>query len=99
MHHAQQPAHIYVGSAWSCCHVCAGEYLVLQLQESALKHEVRYEAAAPVGDKASKNFSNDSSADVQTFPHLYGAINSDAVTAELSVARSADGTFEGIEGI
>lgn len=72
---------------------------MLKLDHSKLKHEVRFEAAAPVGDKATKTFRDGDAEDVQVFPHLYGTINFDAVIAELSVKRASDGTFESIDGV
>ena len=77
----------------------AGEYLVLQLDASKLTNEVKFEAAAPVGGKPTTQFGGDDTGQVETFPHLYGSIDFEAVDAELSVARSGTGEFLSIEGI
>lgn len=34
--------------------------------------------------------------DAQTFPHIYGQLNTSAVIGELPVARAEDGTFTGM---
>lgn len=76
---------------------CSGEYIVLEIDESKLKSEVRYEAAAAVGDKQTTKF-GDSAEEVEVFPHLYGTIDHYAVIGELKVERSEAGEFLAIEG-
>ena len=68
----------------------AGGYLVLDVDASKLKGEVKMEPAAAVGNKASD-------AEVlgqKLFPHLYGPIDVDAVAKEFRVVRGDDGTFK-----
>lgn len=78
--------------------VCSGEYVVLEIDESKLQSEVKYEAAAAVGDKETTKF-GDSPEEVEVFPHLYGTIDHDAVIGELKVERNeTTGEFLGIEG-
>lgn len=56
--------------------------------------QVKYEPAAPVGDKASEGL------DAETlFPHLYGTIDFGSVVQELPVTRAADGSFLSIQGL
>ena len=76
---------------------CSGEYIVLEIDESKLKSEVKYEAAAAVGDKQTTKF-GDGAGEVEVFPHLYGTIDHDAVIGELKVERTAGGEFVAIEG-
>lgn len=70
---------------------------MLEIDETKLKAEVKYEAAAPVGDKETAKF-GDTSEDVEIFPHLYGTIDHDAVIGELKVERGPEGEFLAIEG-
>ena len=58
---------------------------------------MKYEPAAPVGDKPAKELKPGEQALV--FPHLYGGINIDAITAELSIQRADNGKFVAIEGL
>eukprot|EP00775_Hariotina_reticulata_P006071 gene6071-6310_t len=71
-----------------------GEFLVLAIDSKALTSKVVFEAAAPVGDRKAYD-----EAAQQLFPHLYGSIDFSAVTAELPVQRSEDGTFLAIPGL
>jgi uncharacterized protein (DUF952 family) len=79
----------------------AGDYTVLKINSAKLKSEVKFEAAAPVGDKQTSNFG---SSDVPKeeeilFPHLFGSIDFAAVEAELTVRRTVDGRFLAIDGL
>lgn len=79
-----------------------GTYLVLKLDSTKLKAEVKFEPAAPVGDKQTTNFADKTEGDKteeQLFPHLYGTIDFDAVESELAVHRATDGAFLSIEGL
>lgn len=67
----------------------AGRYLVLKIDEYRLSAEVKYEPAAPVGEKETTNFS-ENGCQVELFPHLYGTIDFKAVTDELEVDRNPD---------
>jgi hypothetical protein len=58
---------------------------------AAVAAQVVFEAAAPVGSMPPMGSIN-----TQLFPHLYGHIDAAAVTSELSVDRSDDGTFTAI---
>jgi hypothetical protein len=66
-----------------------GEWYVLTLDASKLRAEVKLEPAAPVGAIASPEAAG-------LFPHLYGAINMDAVTSIDSMDRTPSGKFLGI---
>jgi len=61
---------------------------------------VRYEPAAPVGDTAPPEGWKDGATDAPVFPHLYGTIDFDAVTAEHPVTRDDQtGRFIAIGGV
>jgi uncharacterized protein (DUF952 family) len=61
-----------------------------------LTAEVKYEPAAPVGEKQTTKFSEGA----ELFPHLYGTIDKDAVTKELQVLREGStGKFLSIESV
>jgi uncharacterized protein (DUF952 family) len=79
------------------CAVHTGKYLVLRLDPDKLRGEVKYEPAAPVGDKDPTVFGDGK--DPQVFPHLFGTIDVEAVVAEHHVTRDASGTFIAIDGI
>jgi len=74
-----------------------GDWLLLVLDAAKLKGEVKYEAAAPVGNKPAKELGPGEEPEV--FPHLYGGINLDAIQSELSVERDASGKFVSIAGL
>eukprot|EP00611_Tribonema_gayanum_P006587 TRINITY_DN1586_c0_g1_i1.p1 TRINITY_DN1586_c0_g1~~TRINITY_DN1586_c0_g1_i1.p1 ORF type:complete len:147 (-),score=28.93 TRINITY_DN1586_c0_g1_i1:51-491(-) len=67
-------------------------FICLQIDTAKLTSEVKYEPAAPVGDKVAH-------ASTRLFPHIFGPINADAVSAELPVVRAEDGTFLEIQGV
>jgi len=69
---------------------------VLQIDATKLTSEVKFEAAAPVGETAAMGAGD---AKPPLFPHLYGAIDRDAVVAELDVRRANDGTFLEVCGL
>lgn len=76
-----------------------GKYLVLKIDEFRLSAEVKYEPAAPVGEKETTNFSQNGS-QVELFPHLYGTIDFKAVVQELDVTRDQEtGEFLSIAGL
>ncbi len=58
----------------------ARAWLVLALDEQAITAEVKYE---PGGDSL-------------LYPHIYGALNRDAIREILSMPREADGTFSAL---
>ena len=72
-----------------CCFTAEipGEWLVLSIYPKELRAEVKFEAAAPVGEKAAKQD------DDRIFPHLYGGLNTSAVVAETLVKRDCEGKF------
>ena len=81
---------------------------MLKLDRTKLSSVVKFEPAAPVGDRQTKRFQTaDASAHAsaqsaqaeQLFPHLYGTIDFDAVVDELDVGRVQDGSFVSIDGI
>jgi len=63
--------------------------------------QVKFEAAAPVGETSSADAEFSKGADSETaaplFPHLYGTIDYASVVRELPVKRSEDGKFLSIE--
>lgn len=64
--------------------------------------QVKFEPAAPVGDKSSGGLLAGQQQQQQQeplFPHLYGSINFEAVLDELPMRRSPDGCFLSIEGL
>jgi uncharacterized protein len=68
-----------------------GEHVVLELDETAVTAEVRWEAPAhPDGRPAE--------AGEPRFPHVYGPLVLAAVRALRPLERSADGTFTGYAG-
>lgn len=69
-----------------------GDHVVLGIESAKLKSEVKFEPAAPVGDK--DTYTKD---EVELFPHLYGTIDFDSVVQELKVKRDTDGSFLHIE--
>jgi uncharacterized protein (DUF952 family) len=71
--------------------------LVLRLDSGKLTGEVRFEPAAPVGQKEPAAFGTRD--EQPLFPHLYGTIDVDAVVAELNVVRDGSGTFTAIDGL
>lgn len=85
-----------------------GEFIVLEIDESKLTSEVRWEPAAqPSGSieappaspsevlppEAQVEFGE--LAQAQRFPHIYGPINRDAIVGLRRMVRAADGTFTG----
>ncbi|CAL8463589.1 g3123 [Coccomyxa elongata] len=76
------------------------EWICLRIDPSRLTSEVRYEPAAPVGNTAPPTGWKEGALEAPVFPHLYGTIDFDAVTAEHAVRRdSQQGTFLNIEGV
>lgn len=81
---------------------------VLMIRTDRLKDELRYEAAAPVGDKSSSGLGNcsghqkegEQEEEAPKFPHLYGPIYPEYVFDTLSMKRDATtGKFLEIEGL
>ncbi len=69
--------------------------MLLRLREDKLTHEVKYEAAMPVGNtKPPSSSSHDQDAPKAVlFPHVYGPINRSGVEVVTPVERASDGTF------
>lgn len=77
-----------------------GEFVVLEIDETRLTSELRWEAPAPsptgnllppeavVSDTAPD-------AELPRFPHIYGPINREAILGVRLVTRAADGAFTG----
>jgi uncharacterized protein (DUF952 family) len=59
------------------------ELVVLCIEEERLGVELRYEAPAEAGDERAR----------ETFPHLYGELNVDAVVRVVELPCEADGSF------
>ncbi|CAM9588025.1 unnamed protein product [Choristocarpus tenellus] len=82
-----------------------GTFLCLRIDVDLLTSEVKYEAAAPVGEKTAHSTQSageeagESVENAQEFPHIYGPINPAAVVAELLVKRTMDGSFISVEGL
>lgn len=57
--------------------------------------QVKWEPAAPVGDKSSQDLLQQES----LFPHLYGTIDFESVAGELPMQRGGDGSFLAIPGL
>lgn len=72
---------------------------MLEIDAAKLTAEVKFEAAAPVGEKETTNFVASDKKDEILFPHLYGTIDFQSVHQELSVERADDGTFLSISGL
>ena len=70
-----------------------GEFLCLVLDTFKLKGEVRYEAAAAVGEL------QPDTSEAALFPHLYGPIDFEAVVEVLPIHRLENGTFLEIIGL
>ena len=85
------------------------DWVLLELDVSKLKGEVRYEAAAPVGEtqpseeltkKRGQGKEGEGEGGETLFPHLYGSgISNSAVVRERKVTRGEDGSFLSIEGM
>ncbi len=63
--------------------------VVLCIEESRLRVEVKYEAPAPAHGEAAG----------AKFPHLYGELNVDAVARVVELSCGADGSFRMPEGL
>ncbi|KAF8066191.1 FIS1A [Scenedesmus sp. PABB004] len=72
-----------------------GEFLVLAIDSKALSSPVAFEPAAPVGATPALGAGG---GEAPLFPHLYGALDLGAVTAELGVARGAGGAHAQQQG-
>lgn len=70
------------------------EWILLVIDGAKLTSEVKYEPAAPVGDKQQPVGD-----DVPLFPHLFGTINFSAVVRTCPMTRSAEGEFLSIDGM
>lgn len=64
-----------------------GDWEVLVLDPAKLTSEVKFEPAAPVGDKAAQL------SDERKWPHLYGTIDFAAVERRLPVRRDGEARF------
>jgi len=71
-----------------------GEWICLKLNPSLLCGPVVYEAPAPVGNVAAKDYDNS-----PKFPHIYGGIPLSAVLKQYKIIRGADGAFLSIDGL
>ena len=59
--------------------------------------QVKFEAAAPVGETKAKEAKPGEN--VERFPHLFGGINLDAIVSVLPVKRDSAGKFLSIQGL
>jgi uncharacterized protein (DUF952 family) len=69
-----------------------GDFLVLEIDETKVKAEVKWEA--PVDSSATIPQSMSAPT---LFPHIYGPLNRDAIVGIHHVMRAADGAFTGYE--
>lgn len=77
-----------------------GEFVVLEIDESRLTSELRWEPPAPppTGDVIPPEVTvSDTAPAAETprFPHIYGPINREAIVGVRLASRDADGTFTG----
>lgn len=92
--HLTKEANLLLGVANHFYRQVPEDFLVLAIDSKQLTSKVVFEDAAPVGNTEAMQ-----SKEVQQFPHLYGTIDFPAVTSELAVKRSEDGSFLSIEGL
>ena len=90
--HLTEDANSLLGIANHFYKTVPGDFIVLELDPAQLAGEVRFEAAAPVG-----NIAPSASIDAALFPHLYGHFTAAAILGELPVRRTEEGTFLSIE--
>eukprot|EP01039_Chlorochromonas_danica_P001845 gene1845-2018_t len=76
-----------------------GEWICLALDPQFLNAEVRFEAAAPVGNTAALPKDTPVDASVPIFPHIYGGIYRLAVVGVYPIERGEDGGFLNIRGL
>jgi uncharacterized protein (DUF952 family) len=74
-----------------------GEWVCLEINPHLLGARVKYEAAAPVGNKASMK--NESDENAPLFPHIYGGLPKVAITKMFKIIRNEDGQFLSIDGL
>jgi uncharacterized protein (DUF952 family) len=70
-----------------------GDWIVLTIDVSKLKSEVRWEQPMAVGDIETEL------ADTELMPHIYGTIDRDAATVTHRLVRDPSGSFLRIEGV
>lgn len=71
-----------------------GAWVLIELKDAPAGGDVKWEAAAPVGETPpAADFAG------ETFPHLYGPILQADVLRVLPVTRGSDGEFLGVEGV
>lgn len=92
--HLTKEADLLLGVANHFYKQVPGDFLVLAIDSKQLSSKVVFEPAAPVGTTEAL-----AAKEQQLFPHLFGTIDFAAVTAELLVNRSEDGTFLSIQGL
>lgn len=91
-----------------------GEFLVLDIDETKVAAEVRWETPAHPAAIAAESTAPEAAAEyglpdavaagkpaptATTFPHIYGPLNRDAIVGVRRAVRAADGAFTGIEPI
>ncbi|KAL4538353.1 hypothetical protein Ndes2526B_g03338 [Nannochloris sp. 'desiccata'] len=75
-----------------------GKWTLLVIDSSKLTSEVKFEPAAPVGERPSHGLTSRKT-DEPLFPHLYGTIDFESIIEELDIKRGDDGTFLSINDI
>jgi uncharacterized protein (DUF952 family) len=84
VHCASEPSVIPVANDYFAG--AAGRVLVLEIDPTRLTSETRYEAAAPTAGAGSSHL-----ASASEFPHVYGPINKEAITAVGVLGRTLGG--------
>jgi len=92
--HLTQNANMLLGVANHFYRDVKGDWLCLELDPAKINDEVKFEPAAPVGEKASS-----SEMKGELFPHLYGPVHASSVKQQYTVRRSAAGEYLEIEGL
>ena len=75
-----------------------GRWICLKIDANKLNAEIKYEAPAAVGNIKAVDYAEDR-IEAPKFPHIYGAINTDAVIEQFLIVRDSDGSFLSIPGL
>lgn len=74
-----------------------GDWICLEINPQLLCAEVKYEPAAPVGNKSTMKRENQENEPL--FPHIYGGLSKLAVTRVFKIVRGSDGEFLSIDNL
>ena len=92
--HATKDASTLVDIGNYFCKQDKADYLVLCIDPDLLEVPLKYESAAPVGNKEAHTSDTE-----MLFPHIYGPLNLSSVIKEYDVTRDDDGSFISIKGL